>query len=82
MSIPPHLLAQVDRHRAAVADLVDCVREHQADCGVPEAQVCCGTDVLIGLNTMDREALVTMLLVALGELARYPAPPTTLEDLL
>jgi hypothetical protein len=38
--------------------------------------------VLIGLNTMDREALVTMLLVALGELARYPAPPTTLEDLL
>lgn len=82
MSVPVDLLARIDRNRAALAEMVAHVREHQADCGAPEARVCCGEDMWLVLTATDRGTLQSILMFALAELARHPAsPPTTVGGL-
>jgi hypothetical protein len=81
VSLTPDLVAHIDQRRAALAELVGHVRTHQAVCDVPEAGVCCGRTVVVALTAMDHSAWRSLLVCALGELARLPAPSTTLEEL-
>lgn len=72
--IPADTLARLDQGRTALARLIGRVRNHQADCGVPEAQACCGTEVFLALSMLTAEAMQTLLILALAELATQPAP--------
>lgn len=78
--IPPRIVAGIDRHRAALRDLVAEVRDHQSGC--PNGhQGCIGHRVLWHLQHADRRVLENAFATALFELALLPAQPSTTDGI-
>ncbi|MCX5066942.1 hypothetical protein OOJ91_13905 [Micromonospora lupini] len=67
-ALPPHILADVDQHRALLVELVGAVREHvdAEACLYPEA--CPGYQVALVLRHMDGLTQARLLVLALHEL--------------
>ncbi|PZF98524.1 hypothetical protein [Micromonospora deserti] len=75
-SLPPHILASVDQHKALLAELVAGVREH-ADAEMCEVvDVCPGPRVVDALNELCPHTRDRLLCLALAELNAldYGAP--------
>lgn len=78
--IPPFLVAVTDRHRAALDQILDHVREHRKDCGARTLD-CIGERARDAISEVSRRLIEQALVVALCRLADQPAPPSTVDGI-
>ncbi|MEU8264441.1 hypothetical protein AB0C02_27945 [Micromonospora sp. NPDC048999] len=89
MTLPPHLLAAVDQHRALLAELAHHARVHAAADQCPCPQICPGQKVLDRLNALPpryQSLLVCQMVAELGALGyglparRAEAAPAVMDE--